>query len=139
MALPEFAELEVGDTIPELALPPLSRHTLAIYCGASGDHNPIHVDLDFAREAGLDDVIAHGMLIMAYGARCLTAWVPQTAIKRYDTRFEAMTHIGNAVTVSGQITAKEQTASGNFVTLRLEAKDQHGEVKTRGEAVVELK
>jgi acyl dehydratase len=39
-------------------LPPLhaaaaDRTTLALYCGASGDHNPIHVDIDFARSAGM--------------------------------------------------------------------------------------
>ena len=61
----DWAALQVGDTLPPLALPPLTRHTLALYCGASGDHNPIHVDIDFARSAGLPDVIAHGMLSAA--------------------------------------------------------------------------
>ena len=41
------------------------RATLALFAGASGDHNPIHIDLDVARSAGLDDVFAHGMLSMA--------------------------------------------------------------------------
>ena len=52
------------------------RLTLALYCGASGDHNPLHVDIDFARAAGLDDVIAHGMLAMAYLGRFLTDSLP---------------------------------------------------------------
>ena len=29
----------------------------------SGDHNPIHVDIDFAKTAGFPDVFAHGMLV----------------------------------------------------------------------------
>jgi acyl dehydratase len=57
--------------------PPISRATLALFAGASGDHNPIHIDLDVARSAGLDDVFAHGMLSMAYLGRLLTGWVPQ--------------------------------------------------------------
>ena len=79
MIFPTFESLKVGDEIPALKIPPVSRHTLALYCGASGDHNPIHVDLDYAKSAGLDDVIAHGMLSAGYLARMLTDWVPQSA------------------------------------------------------------
>ncbi|HCU88730.1 MAG TPA: dehydratase, partial [Gammaproteobacteria bacterium] len=53
--------LSINDDLHSLTMPPITRQTLAIYCGASGDHNPIHIDFDFARESGLDDVIAHGM------------------------------------------------------------------------------
>jgi acyl dehydratase len=77
--LPHFADILVGAELPPLTLPPLTRHTLALYCGASGDHNPIHVDIDFAKAAGLPDVFAHGMLSMAWLGRLLTNWVPQTA------------------------------------------------------------
>ena len=35
----------VGDRIVDKTFPPITRHTLALYCGASGDHNPIHVDI----------------------------------------------------------------------------------------------
>ena len=58
-------DIAVGDRVVNKTFPPISRHTLALYCGASGDHNPIHVDLDFAKKAGFDDVFAHGMLVMA--------------------------------------------------------------------------
>jgi len=34
------------------------------YAEASGDHNPIHRDEEFARSVGLPGVIAHGMLQM---------------------------------------------------------------------------
>jgi acyl dehydratase len=59
-------DVAVGERLVNKSFPPISRHTLALYCGASGDHNPIHVDLDFARKAGFDDVFAHGMLAMTY-------------------------------------------------------------------------
>ena len=90
--------LEVGDRLPALHLPPLTRVQLAVYCGASGDHNPVHVDSDFAREAGLGDVIAHGMLIMAWMGRCLTDQVEQARIRGFETRFTAMTRVGDAIT-----------------------------------------
>ena len=106
MTIPTFDSLNVGDKIPGLNTPSVSRHTLALYCGASGDHNPIHVDLDFAKSSGLDDVIAHGMLSAGYLAQMLTNWVPQSALKSFNNRFTAMTQIGDTVSCSGKIVEK---------------------------------
>ena len=70
-----YDELEIDQDLPELILPPISRTTLALFAGASGDHNPIHIDLDFARAVGMSDVFAHGMLSMAYLGRLFLVWV----------------------------------------------------------------
>ena len=84
-----YDTIAVGDALPGLETPPISRLTLALYCGASGDHNPIHVDTDFARAAGMPDVFAHGMLSMAWLGRVLTNWVPQQDLLEYSVRFAA--------------------------------------------------
>ena len=102
----KYDSLKVGDELPVMTTDPVSRHTLALYCGASGDHNPIHVDLDYAKAAGLDDVIAHGVLSMGYLARMLNNWVPQQKIRSYRTRFTAMTNVGHTVTCTGRILEK---------------------------------
>jgi acyl dehydratase len=138
MATPNFSSVNVDDEIPSLNMPPMTRHALAIYCGASGDHNPLHVDSDFAKEAGLDDVIAHGMLIMAYMGRTLTGWVQQDAIRSFDTRFQAMTCIGDAITTSGKIVEKFTDEGESCVRVEIAAADQTGEVKAVGNAVVAL-
>ena len=131
-----YDDVQVGDRLPELDAGTVSRLTLALYCGASGDHNPIHVDIDFARSAGLDDVFAHGMLSMAYLARLVTGWVPQQAIRSLGTRFVAITHVGDRVTCSGRVIEK---LPGHQLRLALETRDQSGIVKLAGDAVVELK
>jgi acyl dehydratase len=135
MAEPRYAEIEVGTALPRLTTEPISRLTLALYCGASGDHNPIHVDIDFARAAGMDDVFAHGMLPMAYLARALTAWVPQRALRSLRARFVAITHVGDCLTCSATVAEK---LPGQVVRLVLSAHDQSGIEKLAGEAVVEL-
>ncbi|MBM4227512.1 MAG: dehydratase [Gammaproteobacteria bacterium] len=130
--------LEVGDRLPALQLPPLTRAQLAIYCGASGDHNPVHVDSDFAREAGLGDVIAHGMLIMAWMGRCLTDQVDQSRIRSFETRFTAMTRVGDAITCEAEVAGKFVEAGEQRLRLNLRACDQRGEIKTQGWAVVDV-
>ena len=135
MAELRYDDIAVGTELPPLQTEAISRLTLALYCGASGDHNPIHVDSDFARAAGMDDVFAHGMLAMAYMARVVTAWVPQRAIRALNTRFVAITHVGDRITCSGSVVEK---LADRQVRLALSAQDQAGAVKLAGEAIVEL-
>ena len=108
---------------------------LSKYAGASGDHNPIHIDIDFARKYGMDDVISHGMLIMAYLGRMLTNWVPQTALRSYKVRFASMTRVHSIITCSGRVAEK---LDGNQVRVEIQAADQDGDVKLVGEAVIRL-
>ena len=69
---------EVGAVAEGQELPPLqvrlTRADLVRYAGASGDFNPIHWSDRAARDAGLPDVIAHGMLTMALATRLVTNW-----------------------------------------------------------------
>ncbi len=134
--------LQVGSELPALQLPPLSRLTLALYCGASGDHNPIHVDIDFARSAGQPDVFAHGMLSMAWLGRLLTHWVSQPAIRHFGVRFSAITHVGEAIRCTAQATEliPASAASGEHRQARLaiQTANEAGQIKLQGDALVDL-
>jgi acyl dehydratase len=123
----------VADPDP-LTLDPISRSALALFAGASGDHNPIHIDIDFARSAGFDDVFAHGMLSMAYLARMLTRWWPQERIRSYGVRFAAVTPPGAEPTCSGKIVAIQD----GIATLDLVVQLEDGTVTLSGTASVEL-
>ena len=56
--------IEVG-TVIATRIFAIDRELLKAYADASGDHNPIHQDEEFALSVGLPNVIAHGMLTMA--------------------------------------------------------------------------
>ncbi|MEU3763941.1 MaoC family dehydratase [Amycolatopsis keratiniphila] len=64
----------VGEELTPLTID-VTRDQLVRYAGASLDFNPIHWNEAFAKEVGLPDVIAHGMLTMALGARLVTDWL----------------------------------------------------------------
>ena len=100
-----MSKIQIGSEIPALELPPISRFTLALYAGASGDHNPIHIDSDFAKQVGMPDVFAHGMLSMAYLGRMLTNWQPQASLRSFSNRFAAITQLHDTITCSGRVTA----------------------------------
>jgi acyl dehydratase len=128
--------IAVGTELPPLELPPISRATLALFAGASGDHNPIHIDLDHARSAGFDDVFAHGMLSMAYLGRLLTGWMPQSALRSFAVRFVAITPVHGRPTCTGRVTEIEEVDGERRAHLDLAVTLADGTVTLRGSAVV---
>jgi len=138
MKMPSYAAIKVGDALPPLEMLPLTRATLALYAGASGDHNPIHIDIDVARKAGMVDVFAHGMLSAAYLGRLLTGWVPQENIRSLGMRFIGITHLYNAVRCTGRVTEKFESDGEQRLRLEIATANQYGETKITGDAVVSL-
>ncbi len=129
-----FDQIAIGEHLPSLTKPPITRTTLAYFCGASNDHNPVHVDSDFARASGADDVFVHGMLDMAYMGQLLTGWVPQTAIVSFGVKFGAIVYVGDTITCRGEVIDKTANDGVYLLKLKLRAVDQHGESKLTGEA-----
>ena len=138
MSTPKFHAINVGDALPPLALPPINRTTLFLFGGASGDHNPMHIDIDYARKAGMVDVFAHGMLSMAYLGRLLTQWVDQGRVRQFNVRFAGITHLGHQITCTGKVVEKFEASGEQRVKLEIETRNQYGETRIVGDAVVAL-
>jgi acyl dehydratase len=85
--LVSYSEIEVGQSLPTRSFP-ITRADLVRYAGASGDLNPIHWNQRLARDVGLPDVIAHGMITMAIAVRAVTDWAGDPgAVVDYGVRF----------------------------------------------------
>ncbi len=131
-------EIQAGDRLPELKLPPVDRTTLALFAGASGDHNPIHIDLDFARRAGMPDVFAQGMLVMAWLGRLLAGWVPQRSLRSFNARFVGITQLGHALSCTGTVIELLERDGERLARVEVQAVNQYGEAKILGEALIAL-
>ena len=126
------ARLAVGDELTPLELPPLTRQTIGIYAAGSGDHVPLHLDLDFAKAAGYPDVFMHGSLGMAYVGRMIQLSVPQTAVLEMKLRFSGITYPGEQLTCRGKVIDRQGDQARVAVTLANAA----GDVKLSGEVLV---
>lgn len=133
-----MTDLNVGDKLKPVVTQPISRYTLAMFCGGSGDHNPMHVDIDFAKSFGMPDVFAHGMLSMAYLAQVLTTSFPQQRIRGYGVRFASITPVNAIVTCNGEVTEIFEEAGEKRARLALTATIDGGVVTLQGDAVVAL-
>ncbi|MGI9162363.1 MAG: MaoC/PaaZ C-terminal domain-containing protein [Mycobacterium sp.] len=124
----------MSDQIPSLEIPKISRTTLALFAGASGDHNPIHIDIDVARSAGMEDVFAQGMLSMAYLARLLTDWMPQERLRSFRVRFASITPLYAKPTCTGKVVGMKD----GLASVELAVTLPDGTVTLAGEAVAEI-
>ena len=131
-----YKSAKVGDNLPELIIGPISRTNLALYAGASGDHNPLHIDTDYAKRIGLPDVIAHGMLIMGYLARVLTNNINQKQILEYGVQFSSITNIGETLSCSGIVKEVLGSKSNKILKLELKVKDQSNDTKLKGYSLI---
>lgn len=107
---------------------PISRTDIVRYQGASGDFNPIHHDIEFAKSAGFDDVFVVGMLIAGYLATFASDLVGVESISKFKIRFQAQTWPGDLIICSAKIVSTQPQINGNQMQVNLEliAKDQNG-------------
>src|SRR5271169_212689 len=128
----------IGAVVVDKTFPRITRTTLALYAGASGDHNPMHIDIDFARKAGFPDVFSQGMLGMAMLGQALTDAVRPDRLRSFSTRFVAITQVGAKIRCEGTIAELLETDGEPRARIALTAMDEAGDVKLSGEAVVAL-
>jgi acyl dehydratase len=80
-----------------------TREQIAAYAEASGDHNPIHLDGEFARSVGLPGLIAHGMLQMGLLAVVAgEAAGGPSRLRSLSCRFAGMVVPGDTVTFTAE-------------------------------------
>lgn len=127
---------EVGQPLQPLSKPPITREQLAAYADASGDINRIHLDEDFAKEAGFPSVIVHGMLSMAFLADLVQAnFAPEHfRLGRLQVRFRKVTFPGDVVSCEGKV--KMVSDNGRRITVGFASRNQQGEVTCEGEAEI---
>jgi acyl dehydratase len=131
-------DLAPGDELAPLELPAIDRTQLALFAGASGDHNPVHIDIDFARAAGHDDVFAQGMLVMALLGRLLTDRFPIGALRGFSARFIAITRVHDRLVARARVATVVDEGGERRAHLDLSVIDQTGAAKIAGRAVVAL-
>ncbi len=134
-------EAAVGEALSPFVKPPITLDQLIRYAKASGDYNPIHVDEEAARRVGLDSIIAHGMLSMAFLGQFITqliADIPGAQLHHFEVRFASMVRLDDVLTCHGIVKERRSEQGREFIAIECWAQNQKGEKPTSGEAVVSL-
>jgi len=125
----------VGYEIPETSIGPFNQNDLVKYAKASGDFNPIHLDKEFAKTIGLDNVIVHGMLIMAHLGNNIANSNSVSFLKHFSVQFCSITRLGEKLICQGEVSKIEKNNQKKIITLKLKVLNLAGEVKILGKMI----
>ncbi|CAB4724730.1 unannotated protein [freshwater metagenome] len=128
--------IDVGSTLDE-HIYLIDRALLKAYADASGDHNPIHQNEEFALSVGLPNVIAHGMLTMALAGKYVSDWAGGSAtVKEFSARFIKPVIVPAGEQVDLTINATVVEINGNQIKLDIVATSAGVKVLGMAKAVV---
>jgi len=138
-----FEALDIGAVIegPRFAV---SRESIRLFCDASLDYNPLHLDDDYMKgsfgKTNFGGIIMHGMNNFGLISRMLTDWAyPAGAIhRRLETRWLKPVRPGETIRPTGVVKSKQVTAKSRWVLIEVTVQNQDDEKVAVGEAMVEF-
>jgi acyl dehydratase len=129
-----LTELSEGENLEDVNLPPVTKLDLIQYSKVSGDHNPIHLSDEAAKNAGLPGIIAHGMWTMGNLAKLFTPYYEKGFIQDYSIRFKGMVFLNDAI----RLTAALIESHEDRLLFDVVAVNQDGEEVIKGTVVFAL-
>jgi acyl dehydratase len=138
-----YDDIEVGNNMPVYTSAPITRTHLVRYAGASGDFNPLHHDQTFIKMIGMENIIAHGMLIMGIAGEAITSWIENKYLRKFNARFLSMTEPADlddmentkdraTIIVSGKVVRKYEENGEKRIQCDIIAQDALGSKKLSG-------
>ena len=113
-----FDEIEIGDTTTYSRL--ITNQEVEAFAAISGDHNPLHLDPDYAATTSFGECIAHGMLTGALISAAIAMQLPGpgSVYLSQQIQFRAPVFLGDTLTVT--LTVTDKHAKRPWITLKCE-------------------
>ena len=114
----------------------ITEDDILLFALVSGDHNPIHLDAEYAEKSLFGKRIAHGFLIGSLISAVLGNDMPGpgSIYLGQTLKFLAPIHIGDTVTVIVKVVALREDK--RIITLHTNCTNQHDTLVLSGEATV---
>ncbi len=119
----------------------VTQDRVTAYAHASGDHNPIHLDEEFASNTRFGQRIAHGMLNLAFVWEMMSLNYPSTWHKggTVKTRFTSPVVPGEEVIVAGKVKRIRTIGGEDFIECDVAITQPNGEKALTGSATIPMK
>lgn len=114
----------------------ITQQMVQQFADLSGDYNPVHMDEQYCRRAGLGDRVVHGMLVLSFLSALLGMHLPGegTVWMSQDIVFLKPARIGDTLSITGKVVEKSQenALSLKMLKLKVEIKNQDGDLIVKG-------
>ncbi len=124
-----------GEAIGGQDFGPFERETLVRYALVSGDDNPLHLDPEAAKAAGLAGPPVHGMLMLSCFEPLIMGWRRDLFITRLSAKFLRPLLSGEGIRVLGRVLRSQRVPKPELV-LRLTARGPNDDLVILAEATV---
>ena len=103
MKVTKFKDLFVGQTAESSRL--ITQADIHKFCELSGDFNPIHTDLEYAKNTIFGNVIAHGPFVLTLITTLFASKLPGpgSVYLNQDLKFVSPVYIGDVITATVEI------------------------------------
>ena len=134
-----FEDFQIGQRFPSPSKTITEAHFLA-FAGLTGDNHPIHYDLEYCRQHGWPERLAHGLMLVSQtvlGASVLAHQVHESraVFLEQSSRFLMPVFVGDTLHPVMTVAAVETKRSAGVVRMRVELHNQRQELVLEGEHV----
>lgn len=133
-----FEDFEVGATFTTSERT-VTESDVMTFARVSGDMNPLHIDREFAKDAGFGTPLAHGLLVLsiASGLGIQTGIFTGTNLALLgleDWRFVAPVHFGDTIRMHSTVLEARRSSKPDRGVVRIEqdVKNQRDETVQKG-------
>ena len=132
-----FDNINPGDSIPPL-YKHMTQEMINRWADAVEDHNPLHVDPEYAKKTKFKSTIAHGPLVISYISEMMNNWLGIGWIeggKLLNIKFNAPVKPGDKITIEGKVKEKRVIENEKIVECEIFVENQDGVKAVVGMAV----
>ena len=114
----------------------INESTINEFARISGDHNPLHMDEQYAAKTQFGKRVCHGMLLASFFSKLVGMYMPgKNALYFSQTlNFQIPCFVGDKITIEGEVIDKSQ--STRIITIKTTAYNQVGKCLVDGIAKV---
>lgn len=131
--------MRCGKTLPSVVRL-VEQDKISLYAEAGGDHNPLHLDAEFASGTHFGRIVAHGMLVLAYVSEMMglafgRGWLESGQL---NVHFRAPVYPGDTVSTFGEVVEVAEIDGALRVKCAVGCRNQGGDEVINGDAWVTM-
>ena len=136
----EIAKLKIEDIQIGLEVErvvEISRETIANFAEMTQDFHPLHTDVEYAKNHGFNDIIAHGLLISSFSSTIIGMQLPgeNALVLSQSFKFGKPVYPGDTLQYKGVV--KDMDDRFNTIEVKILVKNQEG--KKVGSGIYQVK
>ncbi len=132
----KYGEIKIGQKAKYIRK--ITEEDIDKFAEVSGDHNPVHLDEEYAKQTIFKGRIAHGMLSASFISTVLADKLPGpgTIYLRQELAFKKPVRIGDEITTQVEVLSKDDEKKR--ISLKTTCLNQENSIVISGEALIML-